>query len=61
MMIIICFASASTRTVSNELSQSKCRVGHGSMVVLNRGENDSTSILSKGNLMKITNLSNAIN
>ena len=60
-MIIIYFASASTHTVSNELSQSKCRVAHSSMVVINRGENDSTSILSKRNLMKRTNLSNAIN
>ena len=32
------------------------------MVVINRDENDSTAILSnKGNVMKRTNLSNAIN
>ena len=61
MMIIIHFAGASTYTVSNQLSQSKCTVAHGSMVVINRSENDSTSILSKGNIMKRTNLSNAIN
>ena len=61
MMIIIRFASASTYTVSNQLSQLKGRVAHGSMVVINRSENDSTSILSKGNILKRTYLSNAIN